>query len=212
MTTKVSADMYPLNELRKEFASRIRTTAFVSQPEAFVSFKLFSLLTPMMADSDVSKLYVNIIEKALSNLSFYTNEGVHKLSSVQYMFTDDNKNIVAVMTNGTPLDVLYYPNSKNSHESIKAESPLECRVSVSQLKDYYLNHISDFPYLDKLTDLLNTLRLGEYSKYSQIRSLADKCSEDSWVNENIYECLEDLDHLLDHASFVLDYKKSKKDK
>lgn len=208
MTTKVSADMYPVNEIREEFTNRIRTTAFIKLPDVFVSFKFFGCLIPMIPD--MAKAYNSkIIEKALSGISFFTVDGFHKLEEVDYMFTDADGLIVAVLDDGTPLNVKYPPESELSG-NIKEESALECYLSTRYLKTYFIDHKDEFPYLYHLTALLNQFGIGNYTNYKTLRTLAAECSTNRWIISNIENCIVELSNLLDNASFIMDYKPKSK--
>lgn len=203
MTKKVSEDMYPLNELRKKFGHRIRTTAFSNKKDnILVSFKLFSNI---VASLKVSEDYAEVIEKALSNVAFYTEGGYHKLNEVDYMFIDDNNLNVAVLKNGKDYTLLC-PPEKGETTPLKAKSPLFCRVSTLQLKEYYSKHISQFPYLNLMAKEIDKFNIhGSIS--SNIPHVAQRCLQNEWIRLNISECINELSKLLDNASFVLNSTK-----
>ena len=204
MVSKISSDMYPLSELRKEYTYRIRTTAFSKHPEIFVSFKLLSNLVP--AFPEASELYAEVIEKALSGVTFQSSSGVHTLSQVEYMFVDDEGFNVAVLVDGCVTDILC-PGDSSDPEHIQASCPLKFRVSTKQLKKYYVTHREKYPHLNYLTSILNSIGVGNYTSYSTINSLVSKLRSLNWVQHNIINCLRDLSNLLDNASFVLDSTK-----
>lgn len=198
---KVSNEMYPLNELREEFAHRIRTTGFTkSRPNVLVSFKLFSNIVRSIGNA--SEHYAIVIEKALSGLSFLTQDGVHHLNEVNYMFIDDKKRCTAVLNDGTVL-TLMMPGQGVILTPITGDPVDNLIVSTYKLKAFYLKHREDFPYLNSLAEEINSMGI-KHSMVSQNTSVvAQMCKNNEWIRCNIDYCIDELSNLLSQASFVL---------
>ncbi len=202
MTRKVSADMYPLNELRKKFGARIRSTRFTkSVPRIEVNFKLLTNIVPGLPDN-IRGIYSKIIDKAISNIRFFTPEGFHRLEEVDYMFQDENGNIVAVLTSGKDLRLLTPPENGAS-KGLIAKSPLECRVSTAHLKSYYLEHPDEFPFLDSMACILDDMEIDLNDLGRNLPESVERCLGSDWIQANISECIKELSDLLDKSSFVL---------
>lgn len=201
---KISADLYPLNELREKFSHRIRTTGFTkSRPSIVVSFKLFSNIVGAIGNA--SEHYADVIENALSGLSFLTQEGEHHLSEVDYMFVDDKNQCVAVLINGSALTLL--KNSKGDVMTPIIGDPLEnLIVSTKELKEYFMEHREDFPYLNSMAEEIDSMRIDHASITKETTLVARMCKENDWIRCNIDYCIDELNNLLGHASFILKSK------
>lgn len=200
---KIAADMYPLNELREEFSRRIRATGFTdSHPNIVVSFKLFSNIVPSI--DNASQPFSEVIEKALSELSIYCTDGKHQLQEVDYMFFDDNGQCVIVLNNGNALTVL------NADIPMEAESLDDIIVSTSALKDYYLNNQKDFPFLSAMASEIDNMGITHSEISQHTTTAAQKCITNDWIKDNIDHCIDELQQLLCHASFILKKRKQTK--
>lgn len=205
MTTKVSADMYPLNELKVKFGSRIRTTRFTQRtPRVEVNFKLLSNLISRFPEVRVR--YLGIIEKSIYNMAFFTEDGFHRLKEVDYMFKDDNQNIVAVLKSGKDLKMLT-PPEKGESKILMADCPLHCRVSTSRLKSYYITHREDFPFLNAMAKVLDDICIDMDHLSRVVSESVEKCNANEWIRSNISECIEELSKLMDKSSFVINSTK-----
>lgn len=171
MKSKVSADMYPVNELRKEYMHRIRTTGFFNtDPAIIVSFKL---LSNVVANFDgASDMYSDIIETATNNLSFFTEVGWFTLQEVEYMFIDKDDYCVAVLKNGNDL-MMRTPPKDNESYPFKIDSPLKLTVSNEALKKYYLSHFHDYRFLNRFSKELDS-HLENRSQFTKnFKSIAE---------------------------------------
>lgn len=198
---KISSEMYPLNELRNKYSHRIRTTGFTkSRPSIVVSFKLFSNIVNSLENA--SEHYAEVVEKALSGLSFLTLDGMHRIEEVDYMFVDDEGQCVAVLSNGDDLIVMNH--SKNNVLIPFTGDPLDnAIVSTKELKEYFIEHREDFPYLNSLAEEIDSMKIDHVSISNNTPFAARMCLQNEWIRRNIDYCINELDNLLDHASFVL---------
>lgn len=199
MISKISSDMYPVSELRKIFVHRIRTTGFFNtDPDIIVSFKLFTNIVAKLS-SKASSQYGEIIETALSSISFNTIESLHRLSEVNYMFNDESNRCVVVLNNGK--DLLLLKNDRDARPIVK--SPKDFTISTILMKRYYLEHISDYWYLNKLTEIVDS-KIDKRSQLTNDMSrISNIISDNEWVKDNIMNCLEDLKKLVSNSAFVI---------
>lgn len=198
---KVHSEMVTLSELRKKFGQRIRTTAFMSSnPSFIVSFKVFSNIVaefPVM-----SNLYSKIIEKAIDGIAFYTLEGWHRLSELDYMFYDEeSKSCVAVLQDGKDLCVCMPPEVGET--SVIDSMPDKLIVSTSRLKRAFQASKNEFPFLLDLTRVIDSKVSSRADLTKNVPELANALRNDEWVNDNIAYCLGELDRLVDKSAFVL---------
>lgn len=207
MISKVSADMYPANELRKEYMHRIRTTGFFnSDPPIIVSFKLLSNVVAYF--DGASDIYSDIIENATNNLSYFTEAGWFTLQEVEYMFIDKDGFCVTVLKNGNDL-IMRTPPKNNESFPIKIDSPLKLTVSTEALKKYYLSHFDEFRFLNRFTQELDN-NLESRSQITQkFKSVAELIR-----NEEVFfqwqHVMHDLKKLFQHANFELNVGRAKK--
>lgn len=196
MLSKIASDQYPVSELRNVFSHRIRTTGFQgSNPNVIVKFSLFSNIVAHF--DSASESYSEVIDKALETISFFTNEGLHHLYEVDYIFTDENNQWVAVLKNGKDFLIL-----NSSGEPIIAEME-ELILSTSKLKGYYISHCEAFPYLNKMGEIIDSLLDNRSQLSGAVRKIADRCINNDWIRENILECLDELKALVSESSFLL---------
>lgn len=207
MITKVSADMYPVQELRKAYMHRIRTTGFFnSDPAIIVSFKL---LSNVVANFDgVSDMYSDIIETTTNNLSFFTDAGWFTLQEVEYMFIDKDGYCVAVLKNGNDL-IMRTPPKDNESYPIKIDSPLNLTVSIEALKKYYLSHFNEFRFLNRFAQELDN-HLESRSQFTKnFKSIAELIR-----NREVFfqwaHVMHDLKKLFQYTNFELKVGKTKK--
>lgn len=199
LTAKIAADMSTAKELHEMFYKRVRSTAFSStNPHVMVRFKLFSNIVSRSGVVGASSKYSEIVSKALAAISFNTIEGKRKLAEVDYMFIDDDKRCIAVLRNGMDMFVL----NPETDEPLVVDTIEDLTVSTYMMKSYYLAHITDFPYLNKLTEIID-FRFSRAQVSNDISSVADFCVENDWILENLMNCLEDLKRLVDNSSFVI---------
>ena len=207
MITKVSADMYPVQELRKAYMHRIRTTGFFnSDPAIIVSFKL---LSNVVANFDgASDMYSDIIETTTNNLSFFTDAGWFTLQEVEYMFIDKDGYCVAVLKNGNDL-IMRTPPKDNESYPIKIDSPLNLTVSTEALKKYYLSHFNEFRFLNRFTQELDNNLESRSQFIKKFKSIAELIR-----NGDVFfpwqHIMHDLKKLFEHASFELNLVRAKK--
>lgn len=196
MLSKVSSEMMPASELRSVFSQRIRTTGFQhSNPNAIVKFSLFSNI---VAHFDcASEAYSEVIAKALDSVSFFTNEGLHRFYEVDYIFADEDDRCVAVLKDGRDFLILHSASGK----PLKGLEGL--KVSTSMLKDYYLANQESFPYLNKMGDLLASMVENRSQLSNAMTKLANRCINNKWIEDNIFECIGELKALVTKSSFVL---------
>lgn len=199
MISKVSSDMFPISELRKEFVARIRSTGFFNtNPNVIISFKLFSNIVPKL-NKKVSLFYGEIIERALSSISFNTIDGTHRLSEVDYMFVDDYKRCVAVLNNGK--DLLLLTSDKDACPIVKY--PENFTISTTIMKRHYIENIQDFPYLCQMTKIIDSKVNKRAQLITNIPNISQILASDVWINNNIMNCLAELKNLVTKSSFVI---------
>ena len=207
MISKVSADMYPVNELRKAYEHRIRTTGFFNtDPSIIVSFKLFSNVVAYF--DGASDIYSDIIENATNNLSFFTEAGWFTLQEVEYMFIDKDDYCVAVLKNGNDL-IMRTPPKDNESNPIKIDSPLKLTVSTEDLKNYYLSHFNDFRFLNRFSKELDS-HLESRSQFTKnFKSIAEliRTGEIFFPWQHV---MHDLKKLFAKSSFELNVGRTKK--
>lgn len=197
MMEKVSSDMYPVSELHSIFRRRVISTGFFNtSPNIIVSFKLF---TNIVTTFDVSTSYSEIIKKAIESISFNTVDGIHRLSEVDYMFVDNNNHCVAVLKDGQDFLMLY----PESNTVIVKGSPRDFTLSTAQMKGYYWDHISAFPYLDKMAELIDSRIEKRAMLTNDVRKVAGYCISNPWIKNNILNCLNDLKHLVNNSYLLI---------
>lgn len=200
-TSKISAEMFLQSELRKEFMSRVRSTAFMStQDGILVSFHFFSSIVSRFPEA--SGRFAEVVDKAIGCIRFHTPGGSHILRDVDYMFIDPNGLCVAVLTDGRDFPLLSAPQSSESYP-LKVNSPLELTVSTQMLKRYYLKHKLKFPYLNELARQLYLKRMNTAYISKHSREVADSYRANLWFQAHVLNCLQELDLLVSNASFLL---------
>lgn len=200
MTTKISEDMYPLNELRKEYNKRVKSTGFFNtKPNVLVSLHIFSNI---IASTECSSRYGKIMEEALSNISFYTAAGYIKFNEVDYMFINVDQLCVAVLKDGRDFLVLE-ENDGCIFRPIEIDTPLNLIVSTKLLKGYYIEHSDDFQYLNTMANVIEKMGIKHSDVSKHIKNVSIKCRGNAWIMNNINHCLDDLDKLFRKSSFVL---------
>lgn len=206
MITKVSSEMYPVKELRKEYMHRIRTTGFFNtDPAIIVSFKL---LSNVVANFDgASDMYSDIIETATNNLSFFTEAGWFTLQEVEYMFIDKDDYCVAVLKNGNDL-MMRTPPKDNESYPIKIDSPLKLIVSTEALKNYYLSHFHDFRFLNRFSKELDS-HLESRSQFIRNFKTISELIRNGDVFFQCQHVMHDLKKLFEKASFELNVGRRK---
>lgn len=209
MTTKVSSEMFPLNELRRKYMNRVRSTSFTSdtKPSVIVNFHLFNLLIEKLSGT-ISKEFLKVLEKALQNLSFYTTGGRFILKDVDYIFQDQENRLIVVLLSGEDFIMLTPPIDVIQTQILNV-SPLSLIVSTYALKEYFTENIEKYPYLKNFSNLCDKI----LPQRSMITLKTSECVgyliNSPWVKENITSCIKELDDLFDKASFVLCKEKNK---
>ena len=207
-TTKISNEMFPLNELREKFRKNIRSTGFTSgtKPSAIVNFHLFNLLSNRLSDS-LSKNFSMVIEKALQNLSFYTTGGRFALKDVDYIFIDEENRLVVVLQSGKDY-VMLTPPKEVIQTQIRDVSPLKLIVSTYALKEYFTENIDKYPSLKTFSNLCDKNIPLRSMITSEIKKSVDFMVNLPSITEIVDSCIKELNDLLDHASFILCKKRN----
>ena len=209
MTTKISSEMFPLNELNGEYMSRVRSTGFTSgtKPSVIVNLHLFNLLMGKLPDT-ISEEFHKVLKKALQNISFYTTGGRFILKDVDYIFQDQENRLVVVLQSGEDF-VMLTPPVDVIQTQIMNVSPLSLIVSTYALKEYFTENMENYPYLKDFSNLCDNI----LPQRSMITLKTSECVgyliNNPWVKENITSCIKELDDLFDKASFVLCKEKTK---
>lgn len=206
MTTKVSSEMFPLNELREKFRKKIRSTGFTSgtKPTTIVNFHLLNLLSNRLSDS-LSKNFSKVVEKALQNLSFYTIRGRFTLNDVDYIFIDEENRLVVVLQSGEDY-VMLTPPKGVIQTQIMDVSPLQLIVSTYALKEYFTENIDKYSSLKTFSNLCDKNIPLRSMITSEPRKSVDYMVNLPSITEIVDSCIKELDDLLDKASFILKKK------